>query len=140
MIEVQFYNDLCEAAKLIRQKVFVLEQGFVNEFDDIDDKAIHLVLYNDQQAVATARMFTENDPECFTIGRVAVLKDYRGMHLGAKIMQYLEEEARLRKGRMLKLSAQCSAQSFYEKQGFLSNGEVFLDEECPHIQMVKKLS
>lgn len=32
-------------ARLIRQQVFVEEQGFVNEFDDIDAKAYHAVIY-----------------------------------------------------------------------------------------------
>ena len=31
-------------ARLIRQQVFVEEQGFVNEFDDIDHEAYHAVI------------------------------------------------------------------------------------------------
>lgn len=44
-------------ARLIRQQVFVEEQGFVNEFDDIDAKAYHAVIYTGGYPIATGRLF-----------------------------------------------------------------------------------
>ena len=45
-------------ARLIRQQVFVEEQGFVNEFDDIDAKAYHAVIYTGGYPIATGRHWT----------------------------------------------------------------------------------
>lgn len=36
-------------ARAIRQSVFVEEQGFEYEFDDIDEIALHLVLYDENE-------------------------------------------------------------------------------------------
>ena len=47
-------------AKLIRQTVFVDEQGFKNEFDDTDNKAYHGILTDNGEPVSTGRLFTEN--------------------------------------------------------------------------------
>lgn len=46
-------------ARLIRQQVFVEEQGFVNEFDDIDHEAYHAVIYTGGYPIATGRLFDE---------------------------------------------------------------------------------
>ena len=81
-IEYKFYDYLPEAAKTIRQAVFVEEQGFKHEFDDIDARAIHLVLTLDKKPVATARFFTDSEEYTYDIGRVCVLKAYRKYHLG----------------------------------------------------------
>ncbi len=57
---------------LIRQQVFVEEQGFVNEFDDIDHEAYHAVIYTGGYPIATGRLFDENGEA--HIGRICVRK------------------------------------------------------------------
>ena len=39
----QFFNVLPIEAKMIREQVFIKEQGFQNEFDDIDARSWHLL-------------------------------------------------------------------------------------------------
>ena len=51
------YDRLPEEAKAIRTAVFVGEQGFETEFDDIDDVARHIVMYDGERAVATCRYY-----------------------------------------------------------------------------------
>ena len=54
MSRLKTYSELNEDAASIRKSVFMEEQGFVNEFDDVDGAAKHIVLYNDENtAVAT---------------------------------------------------------------------------------------
>ncbi len=43
-MKYQFYNQLPKDAKFIREEVFMKEQGFLNEFDDIDSRCLHLVI------------------------------------------------------------------------------------------------
>lgn len=57
---IKIHNSLPKEAAEIRQKVFVEEQKFENEFDDIDKNSLHFVLYKDGIAAGTARMFTED--------------------------------------------------------------------------------
>ncbi|WP_294578594.1 GNAT family N-acetyltransferase [uncultured Thomasclavelia sp.] len=127
-----------DAAKMIRQKVFVEEQGFSNEFDEIDDKAYHLVIYQDNLPLATGRMYPKDD-QTMILGRIAVLKPYRKHHLGSKIVIGLEDKARELGYMKTELSAQQQAMSFYQKLGYISYGDVYYDEWCPHVSMSKQL-
>lgn len=58
-----------------QEEVFVKEQGFQNEFDDIDDFATHICIYEDGKALGCVRFYVENDK--MRIGRLAVLKQAR---------------------------------------------------------------
>ena len=131
--------DLSPEAADIRKTVFVDEQGFRNEFDDIDNDAYHAVLITDDNIpAACGRLFT-SDGMTYTIGRVAVLKEYRKKGLGEKIVMALENKARELGGVETELSAQLRAKGFYEKLGYFPYGDEYLDEYCSHISMKKAL-
>ncbi len=134
-MKFQFYNELPQEAQMIRTKVFVEEQGFENEFDDIDNSCLHLVVYQDDKAIGCARMFDENGK--MILGRIAVLKDARHLHIGSFILQTLENKAKELGYSEVVLSAQVRASDFYRKNGYQMFGEEYLDEYCPHIQMKK---
>lgn len=139
LITIKNYNSLCEDARYIRTEVFMKEQGFKDEFDEWDNKISHVVLFVDGKPAATGRLLPGKNNKTFIIGRVAVLKEYRNLHLGSKIINSLEEEAKKLGGDSIELSAQCSAQCFYEKLGYIASGEPYLDEHCEHIHMEKQI-
>lgn len=139
MYKIEFFNHLPEDGKAIRFKVFVEEQGFQNELDDTDNTALHLVLYADGSPAGAARMFTEDGGKAYHLGRIAVLPEYRGLHLGAMLVAEMCKKAKKLGAEKCELSAQCRAMEFYKKQGFEEQGDVYLDEYCPHIFMVKSL-
>lgn len=124
----------------IRKTVFVEEQGFQNEIDDLDEKgrAIHIVLFYDDEAIGTCRYYKKNGE--YRIGRIAVLKEYRGNGYGAALVKRAEEKIYEEGGREAVLSAQMRTKGFYEKSGYESEGEVYMEEMCPHIKMRKKLT
>lgn len=125
----------CPDAYQIRQTVFVEEQGFVDEFDQIDEVCLHLVLYEDGEPAACARIFFDDVEECWHAGRIAVLKAQRGRQLGAALISEIAQKVRELGGDRIILGAQCRACAFYQKQGYHSYGETYLDEGCPHIMM-----
>lgn len=133
--------DNLEDAKnaiMIREKVFMEEQGFENEFDDIDHRCFHLELYDEDKPVGCARIYTY-DNKVYILGRVAVLKQYRKKHYGSKLIELLEMKAKELKAERIELSAQSRVSAFYEKLGYKKYGEEYMDEHCPHIKMVKEL-
>lgn len=69
-------KQLNEGCAAVRKAVFMEEQGFQQEFDDVDDRAYHVLIQDGERPVATGRLFTE-DGETYLIGRVAVLSAYR---------------------------------------------------------------
>lgn len=135
MMNYKKYNQLNDDIIKIRTSVFMNEQGFKNEFDAIDNTCFHIVLYDNDTPVATCRYFKEGDS--FHIGRVATIKEYRGQHLGSQIMQIAEQEIKALNAKQIEVSAQVRIKNFYKKQGYKEVGEVYLDEFCEHIRMVK---
>lgn len=138
MISHKFYSTLPDEATLIRNEVFVEEQGFHDEFDDNDKKCLHIVLFDDELPIATGRIFPESG-STYIAGRIAVRKAYRGKNIGAEVMRLLESKAKEQGAEILAVSAQCRARGFYEKMGYTASGEIYLDEYCEHIHMEKKL-
>ncbi|MBQ6813920.1 MAG: GNAT family N-acetyltransferase [Lachnospiraceae bacterium] len=122
----------------IRTDVFVVEQNFKEEFDDIDNNCMFLVMYDKDKAIAMCRYFPVAD-DTYAIGRIAVIKEYRGQGIGAKIVK--EAEARVKALGIYKttLSAQVRAKEFYEKLGYVGEGEIYYEEYCEHIKMKKVL-
>lgn len=72
------YDTLPEEAVQIREEVFMREQGFQEEFDEIDGRAVHLVLYCDGSPAAVCRFYQDRMNGEYLIGRLAVRKAYRG--------------------------------------------------------------
>ncbi len=137
--ELKTYHTLPLEAKEIREEVFMKEQGFVNEFDDIDSIATHLVLFWEGQPAGVCRFFPTKEPGVWDFGRLAVRKAYRDKHLGSLLVQEAERQIRDQGGAKLALMAQIRVQKFYEKNGYTPFGEPCDDEGCPHIWMEKLL-
>ena len=129
-----------EDAAFIRRSVFMEEQGFKDEFDDTDRISKHIVLYTDgDRPAAVCRYYPDGDGKCYIVGRIAVLKEFRKRHYGQFILREAERQAGLEGALELSLAAQVQAAGFYEKSGFAAVGEVFMEEHCPHIKMVKSI-
>lgn len=140
-MNARIYTDgVPSDAKKIREEVFVEEQGFQNEFDETDSIAAHIVLYNSEEApVATCRVFWDDKLDTYVIGRLAVVKKYRGKNIGTDIIQAAEEYICREGGHSIVLHAQCRVSGFYQKLGFTPYGNVDDEEDCPHIWMKKQL-
>lgn len=124
-------------AKDIRVSVFVCEQGFSDEFDDIDETAWHIEVWENDQPVAVGRMYQTDRLGIFTIGRIAVIKEWRQKNIGKTVMNALQNHAKHLGANAIELSAQWSAVGFYEKLGYIQVGDVYMDQFCPHIKMIK---
>ena len=138
-MRVQKFQHLPREAAEIRREVFMQEQGFTEEFDELDDKAIHLILFDVNEAVGTCRIFYNDRKKSHVIGRLAVRKLWRGKKAGQKLLSAAEKAIKNAGGHRVMLDAQMRAAGFYEKCGYRREGEEFLEEYCPHIVMVKEL-
>jgi len=125
----------------VRITVFVDEQGFRDEFDEIDNIATHLLMLDDSDhPIATCRVFRKDNTDTYIIGRLAVVKEHRGKGLGAFMLREAENYVASVGGRYLTLHSQCRAQNFYAKCGFMAHGEIEYEENCPHIWMTKQVT
>lgn len=133
--------ELLPDEKKIREEVFVTEQHFVQEFDEIDrsTNTAHLVFYDKEVPIAVCRYYPGEKVGEYIAGRIAIRKQYRGRHLGRRVMQILEENISADGGQKIILSAQARVQPFYEKLDYKVQGEIYYDEYCPHVRMEKVL-
>ena len=137
-MKTQIFTYLPEEAKEIRKKVFVDEQGFTVEFDDKDEIAVHLVIFDENGTPsATCRIFKDSNQGCYVLGRLAVIKEYRGKKLGSYLISEAERYVKETSGNCIVLLAQQRVADFYKKAGFKEFGGVEYDEGCPHIRMKK---
>lgn len=138
-MEIKIYHSLPQEAKEIREEVFVVEQGFQEEYDEIDDIATHFVLFDDQIPVATCRVFPGEEKGVYLLGRLAVKKEYRRKGLGRWILDGAEKYLKEQGEQGILLHSQWHAKDFYEKAGYAPYGEMDEVEGCPHIWMKKNL-
>lgn len=138
-IKIANSREIYEYAVKIRHIVFEVEQQFKEEFDDIDDYAYHAAVFDDEKLIGCARLYIDKVTECH-IGRIAVIKEYRGKNVGTFIVREMEKFAA---GNFdfaeFVVSAQCVAKGFYAKLGYECRGDVYFEEHCEHIEMFKSV-
>jgi len=124
----------------IRQQVFVVEQQISpeEEFDEYDDAATHVVLYDDDVPVAAGRTRVV-DNETGKIERICVPASHRQKGAGRLIVEALEQAAIQQGLHKAKLHAQTQAEGFYHKLGYHTVSAVFMEADIPHVVMVKEL-
>ena len=138
-MEIKVYNTLPKDALHLRITVFVDEQGFVDEVDEFDNIATHLVMYDNEKPIATCRFFLKEDNETYMFGRLCVLKKYRGKSLGREMLKKVEEIVKEKGGKAIILHSQYHAKDFYIRCGFTQQGEIDYKQNKPHAWMRKEV-
>jgi predicted GNAT family N-acyltransferase len=130
------YESHTENICAIRYEVFVDEQNVPEELeiDGLDGKAKHVLTFVDDVPIGTGRILSDGH-----IGRVAVLKNYRGLGIGKSIMKELIKCAQDMSLEKVWLSSQWHAYSFYLDLGFVCVGEVYKEAGIEHIKMFRVL-
>ncbi len=128
------------AAKALRRRVFVEEQGVLEEeeYDAYDDLAVHAVAWNQGDVVGTGRVFQDTGG-LILIGRMAVDAAWRRRGIGGQVLHFLEEIARQQGRHRVSLHAQTYVKTFYASHGYLEEGDVFLEAGIEHVMMSKEL-
>lgn len=126
--------DGYNAAKALREEVFICEQGFKYDYDEYDNRSWHIVGYDKDELIAAARMYEYGD-KIYKIGRAAVKKSYRRGYVGDLLMKTLQNKIVGLGGTEAVVSAQISVRGFYEYEGYEQVGEEYLEADCPHILM-----
>ena len=118
----------------IREAVFVAEQSVPPEleWDAEDAVAVHFLALDGDYAIGTARLLPDGQ-----IGRVSVLRDWRGLKVGDALLQAVIANAEQQGLQQQRLSAQVHATAFYERHGFKVVSGEFLDAGIPHVDMLR---
>jgi predicted GNAT family N-acyltransferase len=121
----------------VRRSVFIEEQNVPEEleWDDADARAYHvLAMSSDGTPIGTGRLKLD----C-SIGRMAVLKNWRRRGVGTAILDTLLALAEKEGCTIVRLHAQTHALEFYARRGFAAIGGEFEEAGIPHRVMELKL-
>lgn len=128
-----------QALAQIRIQVFIEEQQVpvADEWDGLDETATHFLVHQNNQTIGCARLLIDMHKGIphFHIGRVALLKPYRAQGIGQTLMEFILDFCKTRATHPIYLHAQTDRQAFYERLGFIAQGDVFMDAGIPHITM-----
>jgi predicted GNAT family N-acyltransferase len=130
----------------LRELVFIGEQGISEdvERDGLDDLAWHLVAWDGEEPVGTARVLgldaehrlvRPEQAAVAKIGRMAVLPTKRRLGIGRQLLDAALELARRHGIARAELSAQEYVVPFYERAGFRAEGERYEEAGIPHRRM-----
>lgn len=122
-----------EAARSVREKVFVIEQQIPleMEMDKSEEFSIHAVATDATGTpVGTGRLLPDGH-----IGRMAVLASARGSGVGGQLLQSLMQAAKERGDKRVVLSAQSQVEGFYVRFGFNVISEEYVEAGIKHIDM-----
>lgn len=132
------YATGVEDLRRVRETVFVQEQQvpIEEEWDALDPLCHHVIARDDNgQPIGTGRLTPERK-----IGRMAVLRNWRGRGVGDALLLALIEAARQQQWPEVSLHAQVGAEAFYARHGFLPYGERFWEAGIEHQSMRRRLS
>ena len=137
VVKLGDWSTMKDLALPIRFAVFVDEQNVPHEEerDAFDPASIHAIALNEEGvAVATGRLLPDGH-----IGRMSVLKPYRGLGIGSAVLNALVNHAREKGFSETVLHAQVHAKNFYALHAFEQDGGVFEEANIPHIKMRRAL-
>ncbi|TSO25543.1 GNAT family N-acetyltransferase [Lactobacillus sp. LL6] len=141
MWKIKTFNELNthELYKILalRQEVFTIEQKrLYQDLDKNDFDAIHVFNYENNEVIAYARVFLE-DNDVVTFGRVVIKKSHRGKGLGNPLMDKIMQAIRdYFPEKEIEIEAQVPVKGYYEKYNFRTIGKEFILAGSPHIKMI----
>ncbi|MFH6966051.1 GNAT family N-acetyltransferase [Flavobacterium sp. FlaQc-28] len=133
-------NELYDLLKL-RSEIFVVEQNCVYlDLDGKDKKALHLIGEYDNKIVAYVRLFDAGISfDNASIGRVVVDADYRDRKWGHDLMREAISAIKSNFNKeKITIGAQLYLKKFYESHGFVQSSEMYLEDDIPHIEMIRE--
>ena len=122
----------------LRQTVFVVEQACIYlDTDNRDQQALHMLALEDNQLLAYQRCIPPGT-ECShsILGRIVVSPDTRGRQLGRELVKRgIEHNVSRWPASDIRISAQAHLQAFYGSEGFIAQGDTYLEDGIPHLEM-----
>lgn len=134
---VELYNILS-----LRMEVFVVEQNCpYQDADGKDLKSVHLMGFDEKDGlIAYSRIVPAGISfKEISIGRVVSSPKLRRTGAGEALMEKSIEVIYQKYGTVpIHIGAQLYLKKFYEKFGFIQVSEEYLEDNIPHIEMIKK--
>ncbi|WP_170008702.1 GNAT family N-acetyltransferase [Bacillus fonticola] len=123
----------------IRTAVFIEEQGTPaeDEFDEYEQTAEHILVYDDNEPVASGRLRVVDGVG--KLERICVVASHRKHGFGKVVVETLENMTKEKGLSKAKLHGQTQAEDFYKRLGYVTASDVFMEDNIPHVLMIKNM-
>jgi ElaA protein len=124
----------------LRNEVFIVEQNC--PYQDMDNKDLiswHLMGIKENSLIAYSRLLAPGISYSeSSIGRIVSSPSARKTGMGKKLVaESIEQIKLLFKTDIIRIGAQLYLKKFYESFGFVQDGEIYLEDNIPHIIMLR---
>lgn len=126
----------------LRIAIFVVEQNCpYQEVDEKDRQSYHLYgRAENGEVIAVTRILPPNiSYDEVSIGRVALKKEYRGKGIADELMNetllFIDQKYG---NQQVRISAQVYLLNYYTKHGFQTTGKEYLEDNIPHMEMLRQ--
>ena len=147
-IRIEAYDRLPDAARAIREQVFIRERDWRPEFDEWDAVSVHLLAFDSvdssdrpglsAQSASSIQSGQPDQPGRYVIARLAVLTEAQGRHIGSRLLSDADRRIAQAGGTMAAVHSENDHYKFYEQRGYRLTDEVY--EGGRHGWLVKDLS
>ena len=130
------------AALQLRSEVFVVEQACIfQDMDGADTTAMHVLGTLGDQLVAYARCLPAGSKFAeVSMGRVVTHASVRGTGTGhALVEQALACLTQQWGAQAIRIGAQAHLELFYRQHGFVSTGNLYIEDGIPHVEMLRSI-
>ena len=136
-------NDDLKKCLEIREKVFIEEKNVPRDiendgFDCMREDCEHFIVYSGSVPAGTVRM-RFIDESTVRLQRFCFLKEYRGLGLGSKTVEFVEKRYKEKGIKKIVIEAKYAVSPFYEKCGYKTVSGIFLEVGVEHVNMEKEL-
>ncbi len=133
---IKLYNIMS-----LRAEVFVIEQKCIyQDADGKDAQSFHLMGFDTaDKLIAYARILPAGlSYKEVSIGRVVIPKKLRRKSIGKELMLKTLDSVKNIYGNVpIRISAQMYLKEFYTDLGFVTVGDEYLEDNIPHLEMLK---
>ncbi len=136
----QIFFDTNDYTKMVHLRTEVLRKplGLIFSADDLEkDKSDFLIAGFLHETLVCCCILTDLKNDNFKLRQMAVVADLQGKKIGQNLLVFAEKLAKEKNIKCIELNARLHAKEFYEKCGYKSNGEEFLEVLIPHVKMIK---
>jgi len=123
----------------LRDDILRKPLGLTFSKEELEKEKDHLLIaaYEDEQILGCCMLVEEG--KTVRLRQMAVLNDLQGKGIGRALMDFAENLSRDRGYKKITMHARKDALGFYQKLGYIVEGNEFLELNIPHYKMEKKL-
>lgn len=138
----QIYYGTPEYEQMVKLRYEIMRKPLGLDFSDEELQKekddILIGAFEDEEIIGCCLLSKINN-DCTRLRQMAVQKNKQGMGIGESMMQFAENIARDRGYKILMMHARETAIGFYEKYGYKTKGDEFIEVNIRHRIMEKSL-